>query len=642
VNDPSGANTKIDLAQEADFVLGGLRISPSACRVASGGDEERIEPRVMEVLIVLARSAGRTVTREQLIEACWDGRAVSDDAVTRVIAKLRALGRADPPHFTLETIPKVGFRLIARPVESEISEPGTSLNVTRENGLAKSEPTARGADHETGRWKTLGTGGAITLAVAALAIATWGFARSPAQRVSETPHIVVSPLNVMQTQAELHRLAGVTTTALVRSLTGAGIQTSMSTSTPSRRSEIGLSTVMLAGSAHFDGVTYHVNVTAADRESNRVLWSGLFERPAAELRGLDEEVAYDVTAVLRCAFKARSSDASMPSEVFVHFMNACEGLIGWRSHKALEATQRLLALAPTHADAHAFRAIALNRRAETLDHLSKEAQDSLGDAHAEAQRALELDPAATAAHVALGEIMDTKRNFEESERHFQRAMEIDPADKRALDRYAQLLRQVGRVGAARELYGRLSTGPGPLIQGAFLQAASGNEVAAAQLLDRLAVIRPSWERGARYTVTAFWTAPAAALSKLPQFLDSEEPRDIRCLETHLKTLNAPAAQRRPGLSPDCEAFAVDWRVRMLARQGDVNGAYETIKQLPNSRSFYAFLFYPEMKAFRHDKRFMPLADSLGLVKYWRETNQWPDFCAEPDLPYDCRARDRSN
>ena len=75
---------------------------------------------------------------------------------------------------------------------------------------------------------------------------------------------------------------------------------------------------------------------------------------------------------------------------------------------------------------------------------------------------------------------------------------------------------------------------------------------------------------------------------------------------------------------------------MLARQGDVDGAYKLMGHLPNSRSFFAFLFYPEMKVFRHDPRFMPLADRLGLVRYWRETNEWPDFCAETDLPYDCR------
>ena len=46
-------------------------------------------------------------------------------------------------------------------------------------------------------------------------------------------------------------------------------------------------------------------------------------------------------------------------------------------------------------------------------------------------------------------------------------------------------------------------------------------------------------------------------------------------------------------------------------------------------------------AFRRDARFMPLAERLGLVDYWIATDKWPDFCSEPDLPYDCRAAARA-
>src|SRR5436190_13612196 len=99
----------IDLAREADFQLGALRVSPSTGRVSAGGREQRVQPRVMEVLVLLARNAGRTVTRDELIDACWGGRFVSENAVNRVLAQVRALTRlADPPPFVLETLPKLG------------------------------------------------------------------------------------------------------------------------------------------------------------------------------------------------------------------------------------------------------------------------------------------------------------------------------------------------------------------------------------------------------------------------------------------------------------------------------------------------------------------------------------------------------
>jgi hypothetical protein len=34
---------------------------------------------------------------------------------------------------------------------------------------------------------------------------------------------------------------------------------------------------------------------------------------------------------------------------------------------------------------------------------------------------------------------------------------------------------------------------------------------------------------------------------------------------------------------------------------------------------------------------MTIAHRFGLSDFWRDTGKWPDFCARPDLPYDCKA-----
>lgn len=102
-----------DLARETDFSLGSLRVSPSICRAFAGDREIKVEAQTMMALVVLVHAGGATVSREALIDACWQGRIVSDDAVARTITKVRALGRGtDPPPFVLETLPKVGYRLI--------------------------------------------------------------------------------------------------------------------------------------------------------------------------------------------------------------------------------------------------------------------------------------------------------------------------------------------------------------------------------------------------------------------------------------------------------------------------------------------------------------------------------------------------
>ena len=48
------------------------------------------------------------------------------------------------------------------------------------------------------------------------------------------------------------------------------------------------------------------------------------------------------------------------------------------------------------------------------------------------------------------------------------------------------------------------------------------------------------------------------------------------------------------------------------------------------------LFRPTLAAFRRDPRFMTVINRAGLVDYWRSSGKWPDFCFEPDFPYDCK------
>ena len=84
--------TKIDLAGESDFRLGALLIRPSTCQVVSSGVEERVEPRVMEVLVTLYRAQGQTVTRDRLVDACWDGRIVSEIYRNNSNASTRFIG----------------------------------------------------------------------------------------------------------------------------------------------------------------------------------------------------------------------------------------------------------------------------------------------------------------------------------------------------------------------------------------------------------------------------------------------------------------------------------------------------------------------------------------------------------------------
>ena len=105
---------RIDLATATPFRIGALCVEPALRQVSTTAtDAETLEPRVMLVLVALARAEGGIVSRDQLIEQCWDSRIVGDDSINRVISRLRKLaGVHGDALFSIETISKVGYRLV--------------------------------------------------------------------------------------------------------------------------------------------------------------------------------------------------------------------------------------------------------------------------------------------------------------------------------------------------------------------------------------------------------------------------------------------------------------------------------------------------------------------------------------------------
>lgn len=116
-----GGNGAIDLAHEPVFKAGSLRIDPAHRTIsAGGGDEAVLEPKVMQVLIALARQPDHILSRDDLIEQCWDGVIVGDDAINRVISQIRKrLKEVGAGDVSVETVTKVGYQLIVSESDPE-------------------------------------------------------------------------------------------------------------------------------------------------------------------------------------------------------------------------------------------------------------------------------------------------------------------------------------------------------------------------------------------------------------------------------------------------------------------------------------------------------------------------------------------
>jgi DNA-binding winged helix-turn-helix (wHTH) protein len=113
-------------------------VDPREGTVAGPDGTVRLEPKVMEVLAVLSRHAGRVVSRDELLDEVWPKVIVTEHTLSRCIYQLRnelgkiggEPGQAD--YNPIETLPKRGYRLLATIETLSAEDSVTSRSVSSE------------------------------------------------------------------------------------------------------------------------------------------------------------------------------------------------------------------------------------------------------------------------------------------------------------------------------------------------------------------------------------------------------------------------------------------------------------------------------------------------------------------------------
>jgi TolB-like protein/DNA-binding winged helix-turn-helix (wHTH) protein len=122
-----GLSDRLAMASwHSDFFVGEWRVSPKLSSISKGGQTVGVKRKSMAVLACLADANGEVVSRNDIMDDVWPGMTVTDDVLTQSIVELRKAFDDDARHSrVIETIPRVGFRLIATvaPVSIEPDTP---------------------------------------------------------------------------------------------------------------------------------------------------------------------------------------------------------------------------------------------------------------------------------------------------------------------------------------------------------------------------------------------------------------------------------------------------------------------------------------------------------------------------------------
>jgi adenylate cyclase len=455
----SVANQSLESSPDC-LKIGDWRFLVGSHELERNGKTTRLEPRVAGLLLFLANRAGEPVSRAVLLETLWPGMVVSDEALTNAVNKLRrAFGddRANPQ--VIETIPKVGYRLIA-PVEA--FAPGSVLPLPGDSPGDEAEATRL-------HWLIPA---AVLMLIVSLITVLVIYLRHPATEpagsmpiaqdvtatVSIRPAIAVLPFdNLSAEPSEEYFVDGITDDVITRLAKHHGLMViardstffykgkSLDLKVIAERLGVGF---VLRGSIRREGDTLKINVWLVDAESGNHVWAEHYDRKADRIFEIQHDISYNVTKALvadagdqqgisgETAEPRAYDNLLLGRQHFYRFESAAENL------KAQAYFEEAVRLDPGFATAHAM--LAWTHVFAVMNGWTNDRMAELQQAERIATRAIEIQPDLPLAYFVRGLSYREQHEYVKALVEAQKGIEYDPNYANGQVLLATLLYYAGR------------------------------------------------------------------------------------------------------------------------------------------------------------------------------------------------------
>lgn len=403
----------------------GFEFDPDGPGLVHDGKPVALEPQALHLLSVLIENRDRIVTREELVDIVWNGRAITDAALsTRIRSLRRVFGDDRNAQEFIKTYPRRGFQFVAR---IETAAPVYS-NRTRTRGAWMPA------------WLVILAAGAITFWLA--------FAPSnlDAPKPPDRPTVAVMPLRDLSPEPQARYWSDGLTSDLVSHLSRFSelfVISSASTSAygdariePSRiAAELGI-TYLVNGTVLQDSTRLRVSVELLNARRGELLWAESFDRAQTDIFELQHSVSRAIAGQLVPELiEADSRQATdIPTrdqrawDFYLQALSAQSVYASESQARAETLARQAIALDPDFGMARSLLARVLGTR--FFFRWTEDPGDTLAQAISEGERALDLGANDPVAHAALGYIYRFTGDADLAISHLERARNLNPNDAR--------------------------------------------------------------------------------------------------------------------------------------------------------------------------------------------------------------------
>ncbi len=440
--------------------FGDWGFQPDTHTLTIGQAQKPLEPKIARLLEYFLAHPDEVLSHDQLVNAVWDGRVISDEAVRRGISTLRQALAADGSNGYIKTIHKKGYLADFPPPTEQTPEPGILPQSSSPAGAtdvpsilpagASVPPAARRLFHPGSGLLAL----VVVLLIGAyllhLALLDPAPDASPSVAVSAPVTIAVLPfVNLGEEPATDYFSSGLAEELLgLLGQVDAFQVTARSSSFQFKANgedvrEVGRRLgvrYVLEGSVRKAADKIRIGVQLSDTRSGFNLWSETWERNVGDTFAVQQDIARNVVKQLQVAIVStrnpvfkESSTASI--EAHDEYLQARRLLATWvvsDADAAAEHLQRAIALDPDYAAAYALLADAIIVRAASTQSVAK-VREVVAPL---VQKALELEPELGEAYVTRSWLSDDPL---QRERDLRRGLELNPSSARGHEMLADLL-----------------------------------------------------------------------------------------------------------------------------------------------------------------------------------------------------------